>query len=109
MLLAGRLQQEHAQVRAARARLAQGGAFRLSQLHRLDRHEFRLFLALLGEALAVQTNPDEAVERVTADGLLRVRLAPLGADTEAHISTELGCFSGRDHTITVIELEPAAA
>lgn len=107
MLLAERLRKEHAQVRAARARLANGGASRLSQLHRLDQHEFRLFLALLGEALAAQANPDQPVERVTADGLLRVRLEPLGADTEAHIVTELGRFSGRDHTVAITELESA--
>ncbi|HEX2824758.1 MAG TPA: TIGR02677 family protein [Burkholderiales bacterium] len=104
LLLADRMAHEYAQVRAARTRLANSGAGRLSELHRLDRHEFDLFLALLGEALAVQSAPDQPVERVTADGLLRVRLEPLGADTEAGIETALGRFSGRDHRITITEL-----
>lgn len=103
-VLAERLRLEHAQVRAARERLARAGTTRLSALHRLDRHEFRLFLALLGEALAVQTDPDRPVERTTADGLLRVRLEPLGRDTEACIDTELGRFIGRDHVVTIQEL-----
>ncbi|OGA38292.1 MAG: TIGR02677 family protein [Betaproteobacteria bacterium RIFCSPLOWO2_12_FULL_62_13] len=104
-LLAERLKAEYAQVQAARMRLANGGSIRLSQLGRLDRHEFRLFIALLGEALAVQGNPDQAVERVTADGLLRLRLEPLGAQTHARIETELGSFSGRDHTISITEIK----
>jgi uncharacterized protein (TIGR02677 family) len=109
MLLGERLKMEHAQVRAARARLAGAGETRLSQLQSLDKHEFRLFLALLGEALAVQSDPDQPVERVTADGLLRVRLEPLGAHTQARIETELGCFSGRDHAVTITELAPDLA
>lgn len=109
--LARQLADEHVQVEAARARLATGAATTLSALGALDRHAFRLFLALLGEALAIQAEPDATVERQTGDGLLRIRLEPLGADTFARIETELGTFSGRDHRITiastVAETEPA--
>ena len=108
-LLGERLRAEHAQVRAARTRLAHAGETRLSELHRLDRHEFRLFLALLGEALALQSDPDEPVERITADGLLRVQLAPLPGGTEACIDTELGRFCGRDHLVTISEIDVSLA
>jgi uncharacterized protein (TIGR02677 family) len=102
-LLAEQMRQEHAQVQAARTRLVGRGAQRLSELGTLDRHEFRLFLSLLGEALAAQSHPEQPVERTTADGLLRVRLQPLGAGTRATIDTELGRFAGRDHAIAIGE------
>jgi hypothetical protein len=81
--------------------LATGRETRLSELGPLDRHAFGLFLNLLGEALATQTNPDEAVERRTMDGSLSIRLEPLAASTRAEIETELGSFSGRDHRLTI--------
>jgi uncharacterized protein (TIGR02677 family) len=100
-LLACQLADEHAQVEAARTRLATGEVTTLSALGTLDRHAFRLFLALLGEALALQSEPGTMVDRQTGDGLLRVRLEPLGAESCARIETELGTFSGRDHRITI--------
>jgi uncharacterized protein (TIGR02677 family) len=51
-LLARQVAEEHRDVEAARARLANGLATRLSDLGRLDAHGFQLFLSLLGEALA---------------------------------------------------------
>lgn len=106
-LLARQLADEHAQVEAARVRLATGQAITLSTLGRLDRHAFRLFLALLGEALAQQSEPAAIIERQTGDGLLKVRLEPLGADSYASIETELGTFSGRDHRITITSTDIA--
>lgn len=100
-LLARQLEQENAQVEAARKRFATGKTRRLSELGSLDRHEFRLFLVLLAEALSAQGRPDDPVERTSADGLLRVRLEPLPPHTQARLDTELGRFSGRDHLITV--------
>jgi len=58
-------------------------------------------LALLGEALAAQTNPDEPVERQTGDGTLAIRLVPLESDSHAELKTELGRFCGRDHRILI--------
>jgi uncharacterized protein (TIGR02677 family) len=104
-LLAGRLAQEDREIEEARARLADGEARRLSQLGRLDRHGFRLFLNLLGETLPAQANPDQIVERQTGDGLLRIRLEPLGVDTNAEITTDTGVFSGRDHVLIVTPTE----
>ena len=100
-LLAQQIAEERAQVEAARAVLATGTATRLSELRRLDTHAFRLFLALLGEALAAQASPDQPVMRQTADGLLQIYLEPLSLDSHAEIETELGVFTGRDHMITI--------
>lgn len=100
-LMAQQLAEESAQVEAARQRLARGQAMRLSGMGELDAHEFRLFLGLLAEALAEQENPDAAVERRTGDGLLHIRLEPLGRDTYAQLRTPSGVFSGRDHVLTI--------
>lgn len=108
-LLAQQLAEESAQVRAARTRLANGRAIQLSDLGRLDRHEFRLFLALLSEALSAQRHPDQPINRTTGDGLIHVLLQPLPSDTRARLNTDLGCFSGRDHIITISLIEHAGA
>ena len=96
--------EELAQTEAARQRLATGELTRLSQLGHLDRHAFRLFLALLGEALTHQTAPDQPVERLAGDGTLSIRLQPLGPDTRAVLETELGRFAGRDYQILIREI-----
>lgn len=108
-LLARRLVQEDAQVQAARARLANAKPTRLSELGKLDRHEFGLFLGLLAEALSAQGRPDQPVERLTADGLHRIRLEPLHPATQASLETELGTFTGRDHVITISAAEHIAS
>jgi uncharacterized protein (TIGR02677 family) len=97
--------EEHRQVEAARSRFADGRPVRLSELGHLDVYAFRLFLNLLGEALTAQGNPNENVERYTTDGLLCVRLEPLGPQTKARIETDLGSFSGRDYLLTVRSTE----
>ena len=106
-MLALQIAEERSQVEAARAALATGVPTRLSDLGRLEPHAFRLFLALLGEALAAQTSPEQGVARQTADGLLQIRLEPLDAGSHASIDTELGTFSGRDHLLTITStMEP---
>jgi uncharacterized protein (TIGR02677 family) len=100
-LLAARVAEEAAQTERARQRLATGSEARLSELGRLDTAAFRLFLTLLGEALATQTDPDEPVERLTSDGTLTVRLVPLEPNSQAEIQTDLGRFRGRDHRILI--------
>jgi len=102
--LAERVAQETAQTEAARTFLARSRETRLSELGPLDAQTFRLFLTLLGEALAAQTNPDEPVERQTGDGTLAVRLVPLEPDSHAQLDTELGRFSGRDHLVLIRRL-----
>ena len=100
-LMAEQFSEETRQVEAARQRLATGHPFRLSEIGELDIHAFGLFLSLLGEALAEQACPDQIVERQTGDGLLQVRMEPLGAATEARIVTPAGVFAGRDHLVTI--------
>ena len=100
-VLAARLADEARQTELARRRLATGRETRLSELGSLDAAAFRLFLSLLGEALSAQAGPDAPVERTTSDGSLLVRLEPLGPETRAAITTELGRFSGRDHRILI--------
>jgi uncharacterized protein (TIGR02677 family) len=100
-LMAQTLDEESRQVEAARQRLATGKPLRLSELGELDSHAFGLFLNLLGEALAEQANPDQAVERQTGDGLLSIRMEPLDANSQAQIHTLAGTFSGRDHVLTI--------
>ncbi|MFC3108830.1 TIGR02677 family protein [Undibacterium arcticum] len=106
-LLAAQFREEHAQIEAARERLATGKLTRLSELGQLDGHAFQLFLSLLSEALTVQATPDEAVELQSGDGLLRIYLVPLGAESRAEVSTPTGVFRGRDHFITITQIEDA--
>jgi uncharacterized protein (TIGR02677 family) len=103
-MLAAHIVEERAQIDAARATLASGRPARLSDLAELDAHAFRLFLALLGEALVAQREPDETVECDSADGLLRICLEPLADGSQASIRTALGVFSGRDHLLTITPL-----
>ncbi len=107
-LLAAQFREEHAQIEAARERLATGKPTRLSELGHLDGHAFQLFLSLLGEALTVQATPDEAVELQSADGLLRTQLTPLAAESRAEVLTPAGVFAGRDHLITITRIEDPA-
>jgi len=107
--LAVKLGQVDRAMDTARAKLANGQPVRLSELGPLDQHGFQLFLNLLGETLPAQTNPNETVERQTGDGLLRVRLQPLDADSNAEISTETGLFAGRDHLLTVTPTDARSA
>lgn len=100
-LMARQMAEEARQVEAARQRLATGRPTRLSELGELDPHAFGLFLSLLGEALAAQDDPEQAVERQTGDGLLRIRMEPLDADSRAHVHTPAGVFCGRDHWLTI--------
>ncbi len=106
-LLRQELAEEAQQVEAARLRLATGRPTRLSELGVLDPQAFNLFLGLLGEALTEQNGPEASVERQTGDGLMRIRLEPLGAETRAEIRTSHGVFSGRDHLITITATEVA--
>ncbi len=101
---------EAEQVAAARERLASGQPMRLSQLGVLDDGQFRLFLDLLGEALAARVGSG-AAEATSSDGALHVALAPTGDGVTAIVETRAGRFCGDDHWITVREVgsETAAA
>jgi uncharacterized protein (TIGR02677 family) len=99
--LASYVAAERAQIDAALSLLATGRTMRLSELGVLEPEAFRLFLALLGEALVAQRHPEEPVQCHSADGLLHIRLEPLGGDSVARIQTADGVFAGRDHLLTI--------
>jgi len=100
--LEARIGEEHAQIEAARQKFATGCPLLLSELWRLNSHEFRFFLDILGEAIATEAiGADGATEIQSNDGLYLICLEPLDADTEAEIVTEDGVFRGRDHRITI--------
>jgi uncharacterized protein (TIGR02677 family) len=77
--LRGQAEREAAQTAAARRRLRTTGPTLLSDLGVLDPCAFRMFLALLGDALAARGPSDTEVKTVTTDGTLEVRL-PLVPD-----------------------------
>jgi len=104
--LAGLLAAERTELEAARARLATGEVRRLSDLHRLDPQEFRLFLAVLGEALSAgpPAPGDGSIRTTTADGSLHVVLTPLPSGTApARVETMDGVLVGPDHEITITD------
>lgn len=88
----------------ARARLRTGRPVLLSELGVLDAKAFRLFLRLLGDALAARQPDDTEVKTVTADGSMEIRLSlvPDGGLVEIH--TEDGTFTGPEHIIEIIDL-----
>ncbi|MFC5747696.1 TIGR02677 family protein [Actinomadura rugatobispora] len=102
-LLAREVAAEREQTEAARRRLATGRPTRLSDLGKLDRQEFRLFLRLLGDALAAgPPGPDGVIRTRTSDGALAVMLEPV--DGLAEVVTEDGVLRGPDHEITIADL-----
>jgi uncharacterized protein (TIGR02677 family) len=106
--LEAQIGEEHAQIEAARQRFATGCPLLLSELWRLNSHEFRFFLDILGEAIATRAaDEDGAIEIQSNDGLYLIRLEPLDASMEAEIVTEDGVFRGRDHCITITPTDAA--
>jgi uncharacterized protein (TIGR02677 family) len=103
-LLAAAAAAEAQQIVAARRRLATGARARLSDLGTLEPAEFALFLDLLGDALAARVGAEEAVEVVSSDGTLHVRLEPTADGRAATVDTPAGRFSGPDHYVTIEDL-----
>jgi uncharacterized protein (TIGR02677 family) len=78
----------------------------LSDLGVLDPQAFRLFLALLGDALAVRTPGDTEVKTVTSDGTLEIRLSLVPDAATATIRTANGTLTGPEHIIEITDLAP---
>jgi uncharacterized protein (TIGR02677 family) len=104
-----RQQAEHeaAQTAAARQRLRTTGPVRLSDLDVLDPRAFRLFLALLGDALAARRPGDTEVKTVTSDGTMEVRLSLVPDGGTATIRTADGLLTGPEHVIEITDLAGA--
>jgi uncharacterized protein (TIGR02677 family) len=103
-ILAEQAEREAAETAAARARLVTGGPVYLSDLDVLDSRAFRLFLGLLGDALAARLPGEDEVKTVTADGSLEVRLSRVRDGGEVRVRTEDGVLTGPEHLIEIMEV-----
>ncbi|GAB3132260.1 TIGR02677 family protein [Microbispora hainanensis] len=97
-------EREAAETAAARARLRTDGPTLLSELDVLEPKAFRLFLSLLGDALAARRPGDTEVTVVTGDGSMEVRLSPVDGGGVVEIRTEDGVLTGPQHVIEIRDL-----
>ncbi|MFE9480988.1 TIGR02677 family protein [Streptomyces spororaveus] len=93
-----------AEIAAARARLVTDGVTRLSGIGELDPVSFRLFLQLLGDALATWRPGMTHTVATSNDGSMEIRLTALADGSAAEVRTPGGVFRGPDHTIEITEL-----
>jgi uncharacterized protein (TIGR02677 family) len=100
-------ERESAETAAARRRLRTAGPTLLSDLDELDATAFRLFLALLGDALAARKPGDTEVKTVTSDGTLEVRLSLVPDGGTATIRTVDGLLTGPEHVIEITDVSPS--
>jgi uncharacterized protein (TIGR02677 family) len=105
-LLRRQAEHEAAQTAGARRRLRTSGPTLLSELDVLDPRAFRLFLSLLGDALAARAPGGTEVKTVTSDGSLEVRLVLVPDGGTAIIKTEDGELTGPEHVIEITDLVP---
>ena len=70
----------------------------------LDARSFRLFLALLGDALAARMPGEAEIKTVTSDGTLEVRLSPVPDGGTVTIRTADGLLTGPEHVIEITDL-----
>ena len=92
------------EITAARARLETQGVTRLSGLGELDPLAFRLFLQLLGDALATWRPDIISTTATSNDGSMEIRLTALADGTTAEVHTPGGVFRGPDHRIEITDL-----
>lgn len=101
-LLHEKLAREAAQLREARHMLLAGERRTLADFVHLDRLAFDLLLDCLGEALT-RGGGGEPVTARSADGTLRIHLAPIDEAPLVRLPTRDGVFSGRDHLVRIEE------
>jgi uncharacterized protein (TIGR02677 family) len=106
-LLAEQAAREVSQTSAARERLRTTGPTLLSELGELDTRAFRLFLALLGDALAARRPGDTEVVTTTGDGTLEIRLSLVPNGGTVAITTEDGVLRGPQHVVEIVDLTTA--
>jgi uncharacterized protein (TIGR02677 family) len=93
---------EAEQIARAQHELACGRPMRLSDFEVLETATFHLLLDLLGEALAIRTDPQQPVEAMSMDGALIIRIE--AADDSAplvEIVTSIGVLRGPDCEVTI--------
>jgi uncharacterized protein (TIGR02677 family) len=105
-LLRLQAEEEARQTAEARRRLRTDRPTLLSDLDVLDPRAFRLFLALLGDALAARGPGDAEVKTVTSDGTMEVRLRVVTGAGMATLKTEDGVLTGPEHVIEITDLMP---
>ncbi|WP_042801997.1 TIGR02677 family protein [Streptomyces sp. C] len=103
-LLAETAAKQAAETAAARARLATDGITTLSGLGELDPASFRLFLQLLGDALATWRPGMTRTRATSNDGSMEIRLTALPDGPTIEIRTPVGTFRGPDHAIEIVDL-----
>ncbi len=107
-LLAERAAHESAQLATARARLATAHAVRLSAFGELDTVEFRILLALLGDAMAARVPGELDVTTSSSDGTMLVRLTVVPDARPVEIQTVDGVLRGPEHLIEIIDMASAS-
>lgn len=100
-VVAGRARQEAEQTTEARRRILTDGPRPLSAFGELDPVAFRLFLGLLGDALAAMGPQATRSEVHTSDGELTVTLTRTSHAEVAVISTPDGELAGPDHMVDI--------
>lgn len=110
-MLTERARQEAEQTAAARRRILTGGPKPLSAFAVLDPEAFRLFLGLLGDALAVMGPTAQTAQVHTSDGELTVTLTRTQGPGVAVIATAEGALTGPDHLVDIASIvdEPEGA
>lgn len=103
-LLAERAREEAEQAAIARSVLATGGEIRLSDLKPLDQRVFRMFLALLGDALATRVPGASEVATSSGDGTMWIKLTALPDAPPVEIETLDGVLTGPEHLIEIVDL-----
>jgi uncharacterized protein (TIGR02677 family) len=99
--LAAAAREDALRILNARARFGAGGRMRLSELEHLEAREFDLLLDILAEAVSARLHSTEAVEVLSGDGCLKVKLEPAADGREALILTAKGTLLGPDHWISI--------
>ncbi|MFL6124318.1 TIGR02677 family protein [Actinophytocola sp.] len=103
-LLAAQAAREAAETGAARARLRTDGPVLLSELGVLDTRAFRLFLGLLGDALAARLPGDPEVRTTTSDGTMEIRMSLVPDGGTVVLPTEDGELRGPQHVVEIVDL-----
>lgn len=93
------IREAHRQAEQALTRLADRAPIRLSDLGRLDRHEFDALLTVVDAALAAR--PDRHGTRTAETALVAVTLRPFSEKETATITTPAGTFRGDDALLEI--------
>lgn len=100
-VLVERARLEAEQTAAARRRILTDGPRPLSAFGELDPAAFRLFLGLLGDALAAMGPQAHTAQVHTSDGELTVILTRIPGAATAVIATPDGALTGPDHLVDI--------